>query len=121
LPNFHGIEIVIKPEGLVINPELLAIIGVEAAHVLESLQGALHVERDTDFLGPFTLDCLIERFAIFDATAGEFRHIGGAALGCKHDGVVIDGDDQSKYAAAWLDDGLCIGGYNVAASVIEND
>jgi hypothetical protein len=53
---------------------------------------------------PFTLHCLIERFAIFDATAGKLRHIRGAALGCEHDSVVIDGNHQRKYAAARLDD-----------------
>ena len=94
----------IKPESLVINPELPAIIGVEATHVLELLQGALDVERDTDFLGPFTLRCLIERFASFDAAAGKLRHVGRAALGCKHDSAIIDGDHQSKYAAARLED-----------------
>ena len=94
----------IKPESLVIDPELLAIIGVEAAHVLEVLQGALDVKSDTDFLGPFTLHGLIERFAIFDATARKLRHVRRAALGCEHDSVVIDGDRQRKYAAARLDD-----------------
>lgn len=94
----------IQLESLVVNPELLAIVGVEAAHVLESLQGAFDVKGDTDFLGPFTLHCRIERFAIFDATAGKFRHIRRAALGCKHDSVVIDGNHQRKYAAARLDD-----------------
>lgn len=94
----------IKPESLVINPELLAIIFVEAAHVLEALQRPLDVKGDTDFLGPFSFHCLIERFAVFDATAGKLRHIRRATLGREHDGVVIDGDHQRKYAAARLDD-----------------
>jgi len=70
----------IKPESLVINPELVAIVGEEATHMLESLNGALDVKWNADFLGPFTLCCLIERFAIFDATPGKFWHIGRAGL-----------------------------------------
>ena len=93
----------IKPEGLVIDPELLTIIGVEAAHVLKSLQGALDVERDADFLGPFALNCLIERFAILDATARKLWHIRRAALGSKHDCVVIYGERQRKNTATRLD------------------
>ena len=71
----------IKPESLVINPELVAIIGVEAAHMLELLKRALDVKRNADFFGPFTLGRLIERFAIFDAAAGKLRHVGRAGLG----------------------------------------
>jgi len=93
----------IKAESLVINPELVAIIGVEAAHVLESLKRSLDVKSNADFLGPLTLYCLIERFAIFDATAGKLRHVRRADLGGKHDRVVINGDHQRKYASARLD------------------
>src|ERR1700686_2955951 len=81
LANFHLVQKMIKPERLVINPELVAIIGVEAAHMLESLKGPLDVKGNADFLGPFTRDCLIERFAILDAAAGKFWHVGRAGLG----------------------------------------
>jgi hypothetical protein len=93
----------IKPESLVINPELVAVIGVETAHVLELPQRALDAKSNADFLGPFTLYRLIECFALFDATAGKFRHVGRANLGRKHDCVVTDSDCQRKYAAARLD------------------
>src|SRR5271163_4240470 len=83
LSHFHTVEKTIKPESLLINPELVAIIGVEAAHVLESLQRALDVERNADFLGPFTRYRLIEGFTFLDATARKFRHIGRASLGRK--------------------------------------
>ena len=59
----------IEPESLVINPELVTIIGVEAAHMLESPKGSFDVKRNADFLGPFALCGLIERFAIFYAAA----------------------------------------------------
>src|ERR1700691_3284178 len=111
----------IKPESLVIHPELLAIIGVEAAHVLELLQGAFDVKSDTDFLGPFALRCLVERFAIFNATAGKLRHVGRAVLGREHDSAVMDGDRQRKNPTSRLNDELCVGFYNIAASIIEND
>jgi len=81
LPNFYVIEKMIKPESLVINPELVAIIGVEAAHVLEPLKRSLDVKSNADLLGPFALGCLIERFALFDAAAGKFRHVGRTGLG----------------------------------------
>ncbi len=93
----------IKPESLVINPELVAIVGVEAAHMLEALKGSLDVKRNAGFLGPFTLYCLIERFAIFDSTAGKFWHVGRADLGGKHGCIVIYGNHQRKYASARLD------------------
>ena len=59
--------------------------------------------------------------ALFDPAARKFRHVGRAGLGGKHYGLVIDGDRQRKYAAARLDIGLCIGSYDVAASIIKDD
>ena len=93
----------IEPESLVINPELVAIVGVEAAHMLEALKGSRDIKSNAGFLGPFTLYCLIERFAIFDTTAGKFWHVGRADLGGKHDRIVINGNRQRKYASARLD------------------
>jgi len=81
MPNDHAAGKMIKLESLVINPELVAIIGVEAAHVLKPLIRTLDVECNADFLGPFTFDGLIERFAGFDAAAGKFWHIRRAGFG----------------------------------------
>src|SRR5882724_2075588 len=81
LPNLYLAKKMIKPESLVINPELVAIIGVETAHVLEALKRSLDVKSNADLLGPFALGCLIERFALFDAAAGKFRHVGRTGLG----------------------------------------
>ena len=93
----------IEAESLVINPELVAIIGVEAAHMLESLKGTLHVKGNADFLGPFTLGRLIERLALFDAAAGKFRHVRRTGLRGEHDRVVMNGDDERKYSPARFD------------------
>jgi len=71
----------IKPESLVIYPEFIAVIGVEAAHLLESLKGALDVKSNAYFLGPFALSRLIERFTRFDAAAGKLGHVGRAGFG----------------------------------------
>ena len=81
MPNRHPVKKMIKPESLVINPELVAIIDVEAAHLLELLKRTLDVKSNADLLDPFTLCRLIERFAIFDAAAGKFWHVGRAGLG----------------------------------------
>src|SRR5882724_3706435 len=81
LPYFYLAKKMIEPESLVIYPEFIAVIGVEAAHMLESLKGALDVKSNADFLSPFALCCLIERFTVFDAAAGKFGHVGRAGLG----------------------------------------
>src|SRR5258706_6612982 len=104
LSNVHPVEKMIQPEGLIINPELVAIIGVKAAHLLKLPKRSLDVESNADFLGPFALCCLIERFTLFDAAAGKFRHLERTGLGRKHDRVVAQGDRQREYAAARLDD-----------------
>jgi len=93
----------IKPERLVIDPEFLAIARVEPAHLLKTLQGTLDVKSDADFLGPFTPYRLIERFAIFDTAAGQFRHVGRTSLRGKHYCIFMNSDDQRKYTAARLD------------------
>ncbi len=81
MPDRYLAKKVIEPESLVIYPEFIAVIGVEAAQMLELLKRALDVKRNADFLGPFTLGRLIERFTDFDATAGKFGHVGRAGLG----------------------------------------
>src|SRR5882762_10152489 len=108
LSNLHPVEKMIEPEGLVIDPELVAIIGVKAAHLLKLPKRSLDVENNADFLGPFALCCLIERFTLFDAAAVKFQNLGRTGLGLKHDRGVAEGDCQGKYAAARLDDRLSI-------------
>src|SRR5450631_2089072 len=81
LSDCHAVEEMIKPERLVINPELVSIVGVETAHVLKSRKGALDLKGNADLLGPFALRRLIERFALFYTAARKFRHAGRAGLG----------------------------------------
>src|SRR5208337_2050436 len=103
LPNSHAVEKVIKAEGLIINPELVAIVGVEAAHMLELPERPLYVKGNADFLGPFTLGRLIERLALFDTAAGKLRYLRRTGLRGKHDRVVTNGEDQRKHPSARLD------------------
>ena len=103
LPNFRPIKKMIQAESLVIDPEFMAIIGIKAADMLELPKGSLDVKSNANFLGPLTLYGLIERFAVFDAASGKFRHLGRAGLGRKHDRVVMNGDHQREYAAPRFD------------------
>jgi len=121
MSDLNALDKMVELKSLVINPELIAIIGIEAAHVPEAMKGALDAESDADFFGPFAFDRLIERFPFLDASAGKFRHVRCAEFRRQHDRIVIDGDRQRKNAATRLDDGVSAGRHGVAASIVEND